>query len=145
MRLRPARGGACRGALGGVDQRPNDPQDGNEESDPEHPVVPFTERRQPEVEPAGDVDDAQQNPEEGHIGPFELARGSWSPIPADCVDGGMSAFASSLSSGVRLCTDNPRPAIRSSSPCRCDGSMIGPVMSVLPSWAKIVIPSNADA
>src|SRR3954454_12325604 len=110
MRLRPARGGA----LGGLDQRPDDPQDGNDESDPEHPVVPFTERRQPEVEPARYVEDAQQNPEEGHVGPFEFAPGSWSPTPADRVYGGMSAFASSLSSGVRLCTVNPRPAIRSS-------------------------------
>src|SRR5947209_14596286 len=32
-RLRPTRGGACRGALGGGDQGPDDPQDRDEESD----------------------------------------------------------------------------------------------------------------
>jgi hypothetical protein len=30
-------------------------------------------------------------------------------------------------------------------PWRCDWSMIGPVMSVSPSWARTVIPSNAAA
>ena len=55
-----------RGAFGRGDQRPDDPEDGDEESDPEHPVVPFTERRQPEVDPARHVHDAQQDPEKSH-------------------------------------------------------------------------------
>src|SRR5947209_8363754 len=76
MRLCPARGGARRGALGGGDQRADDPQDRDEEADPEHQVVPFAERRQPEVEPAGYVEDAQQNPEKRHVGPFQFAPGS---------------------------------------------------------------------
>src|SRR5438270_1662200 len=76
MRLCAARGGACRGAVGGGDQGADDPQDGDEEADPEHQVVPFTERRQPEVDPARYVDDAQQNPEKRHVGPFQFAPGS---------------------------------------------------------------------
>src|SRR5450755_2687127 len=59
-------GGASRGGFGGGDQRADDPQEREEESDPEHPVVPFTECRQAEVDPARYVHDAQQNPENGH-------------------------------------------------------------------------------
>src|SRR5437764_9332411 len=76
MRLCPARGGACRGAVGGGDQGPDDPQDGDEESDPEHQVVALAECRQAEVDPARHVQDAQQNPEKRHVGPFEFAPGS---------------------------------------------------------------------
>ena len=78
-----------------------------------------------------------------HPGPFELARGP-RLTPAGGLGGDASA-RSSVSSGARLCKVNPRPAIRSSSPWRCEGSMIVPVISVLPSWAESVIPSKADA
>ena len=39
---------------------------------------------------------------------------------------------------------SPRPTIRSSSPWGCDESTIGPVISVLPSWAESVIPLRPD-
>ena len=45
---------------------------------------------------------------------------------------------------AELCTLGPRPAIRSSRPCRCDESLIGPVISVVPLHAETVIASKAE-
>lgn len=77
-------GGTRNGAFGGCDQSPDDPQEREDEADPEHPIVPLSERRQAEVDPARYVHDAQQNPEEGHElhGPFEVVSGSLSWTPA---------------------------------------------------------------
>ena len=44
-----------------------------------------------------------------------------------------------------LCTLGPGPAIHSSSACRCEGSVVGPVISVVPLRAETVIASNAEA
>ena len=65
-RLRTTGDGACGGAVGGCDQGPDDPEEREEESDPEQPVVALAERRQAEVDPARHVQDGQQNPEKGH-------------------------------------------------------------------------------
>ena len=46
---------------------------------------------------------------------------------------------------VALTAMSPRPAIRTSRPWKCEASMIEPVISVIPSCAEIVNPSNADA
>ena len=42
------------------------------------------------------------------------------------------------------CTLGPRPAIRSSRPCRCDESLIGSVISVVPVHAETVTASKAE-
>ena len=56
----------------------------------------------------------------------------------------MAAPPLSFSREMTLCFVSPRPAIRSSSRWRCEGSTICPAISVMPSWAEIVSSSNAQ-
>ena len=61
------------GARSRSDQCADDPKEREEESEPEHPKVPFAKRCQPEINPACHVDNGQHNPEKGH--PLHHLRG----------------------------------------------------------------------
>ena len=85
-------GGASGSAFGRGDECPDDPQDRDEETDPEQPVMAPAERCQAEVHPARYVHNGQQNPQERscpHGSLRRLAAGS-SSTPADRVSVSMT-------------------------------------------------------